>query len=146
MTKAHFSPSPISLCLRSQLFLSCWVLSHCLRHYWTRWFSGILPVASALSNRVRNYWQWQGFEDSDDQIWSDLPFSLLQLFNKVDVGETLSVDTISTYLKRKFPKANAERILGVESEYDDKRKVRKWSSLYFLFYVHWKQLFLIYLQ
>lgn len=63
-------------------------------------------------------------EDSD-QIWSA---TLLQLYNKVDVGETLSVDTITTYLKRKFPKASAERILGVESEYDDKRKVRKLNS------------------
>uniref|UniRef100_A0A3Q3JAS6 UDP-glucose ceramide glucosyltransferase-like 1 n=1 Tax=Monopterus albus TaxID=43700 RepID=A0A3Q3JAS6_MONAL len=43
------------------------------------------------------------------------------LYSKVHVGETLSVDTLTDYLKRKFPKANAERILGVESEYDDKR-------------------------
>uniref|UniRef100_A0A669DNE1 UDP-glucose glycoprotein glucosyltransferase 2 n=1 Tax=Oreochromis niloticus TaxID=8128 RepID=A0A669DNE1_ORENI len=48
--------------------------------------------------------------------------TLLQLYSKVDVGETLSADTITAYLKRKFPKANSERILGVESEYDDKRK------------------------
>uniref|UniRef100_A0A665TBG3 UDP-glucose ceramide glucosyltransferase-like 1 n=1 Tax=Echeneis naucrates TaxID=173247 RepID=A0A665TBG3_ECHNA len=38
------------------------------------------------------------------------------------VGDTLSVDTLSAYLKKKFPKANAERIIGKESEYDDKRK------------------------
>uniref|UniRef100_A0A8C9X179 UDP-glucose ceramide glucosyltransferase-like 1 n=1 Tax=Sander lucioperca TaxID=283035 RepID=A0A8C9X179_SANLU len=49
-------------------------------------------------------------------------YDLSQLYNKVDAGKTLSADTISAYLKRKFPKANAERILGVESEYDDKRK------------------------
>uniref|UniRef100_A0A4W6FY48 UDP-glucose ceramide glucosyltransferase-like 1 n=1 Tax=Lates calcarifer TaxID=8187 RepID=A0A4W6FY48_LATCA len=49
-------------------------------------------------------------------------YDLSQLYNRVDVGETLSVDTLSAYLKRKFPKASAERILGVESEYDDKRK------------------------
>lgn len=41
------------------------------------------------------------------------------------MGETLSVDTLTAYLKRKFPKANAERILGPESEYDDIRKVKK---------------------
>ncbi|XP_030613605.1 UDP-glucose:glycoprotein glucosyltransferase 2 isoform X3 [Archocentrus centrarchus] len=55
----------------------------------------------------------------------DLPqalMSMVSLYSKVDVGETLSADTISAYLKRKFPKANSERILGVESEYDDKRK------------------------
>uniref|UniRef100_A0AAQ5YWJ2 UDP-glucose ceramide glucosyltransferase-like 1 n=1 Tax=Amphiprion ocellaris TaxID=80972 RepID=A0AAQ5YWJ2_AMPOC len=49
-------------------------------------------------------------------------YDLSQLYNTVDVGETLSVDTVSSYLKRKFPKANSERILGVDSEYDDKRK------------------------
>uniref|UniRef100_I3JP69 UDP-glucose ceramide glucosyltransferase-like 1 n=1 Tax=Oreochromis niloticus TaxID=8128 RepID=I3JP69_ORENI len=55
----------------------------------------------------------------------DLPqalMSVVSLYSKVDVGETLSADTITAYLKRKFPKANSERILGVESEYDDKRK------------------------
>ena len=45
------------------------------------------------------------------------------MYNKVDIGETLSVDTVSAYLKRKFPKANVDSILGVDSEYDDKRKV-----------------------
>lgn len=54
------------------------------------------------------------------------------MYNKVDVGETLSIDTVTAYLKRKFPKANAERILGIESEYDDKRKVRKLFTLSFL--------------
>uniref|UniRef100_A0A3P8U913 UDP-glucose ceramide glucosyltransferase-like 1 n=1 Tax=Amphiprion percula TaxID=161767 RepID=A0A3P8U913_AMPPE len=53
----------------------------------------------------------------------DLSQALMSmLYNTVDVGETLSVDTVSSYLKRKFPKANSERILGVDSEYDDKRK------------------------
>ena len=61
-----------------------------------------------------------------DEWWSGLVclFMLLQMYSKVDIGETLSVDAVSSYLKRKFPKANAERILGVDSEYDDKRKVR----------------------
>ncbi|XP_033842246.1 UDP-glucose:glycoprotein glucosyltransferase 2 isoform X1 [Periophthalmus magnuspinnatus] len=48
--------------------------------------------------------------------------STVSLYNKVDAGEQLSVDTISAYLKRKFPKANAERILGLDSEYDERRK------------------------
>lgn len=55
--------------------------------------------------------------------------TLLQLYNKVDVGEMLSVDTLTAFLKRKFPKANAERILGTESEYDENRKVIKWFYL-----------------
>lgn len=47
----------------------------------------------------------------------------MQIYNRVEVGETLSVDTITAYLKKKFPKANAARILGVDSSYDDNRKV-----------------------
>ncbi|KAM7380489.1 hypothetical protein PAMP_003781 [Pampus punctatissimus] len=59
---------------------------------------------------------------ADEYDVSQALMSMVSLYNKVDVGKKLSVDTISAYLKRKFPKANAERILGVESEYDDKRK------------------------
>uniref|UniRef100_A0A8C7Y8Z4 UDP-glucose ceramide glucosyltransferase-like 1 n=1 Tax=Oryzias sinensis TaxID=183150 RepID=A0A8C7Y8Z4_9TELE len=44
------------------------------------------------------------------------------LYSKMDVGGTLSAGTISAYLKRKYPKANPENILGAESEYDYKRK------------------------
>ncbi|XP_045909331.1 UDP-glucose:glycoprotein glucosyltransferase 2 isoform X2 [Micropterus dolomieu] len=59
---------------------------------------------------------------ADEYDLSQALMSMLSLYGQVDVGGTLSVDTISAYLKRKFPKANAERILGAESEYDDKRK------------------------
>lgn len=38
--------------------------------------------------------------------------------------------TIVEYMKRKFPKANAKRILGVESEYDDQRQVNSMYSRY----------------
>ncbi|XP_072300712.1 UDP-glucose:glycoprotein glucosyltransferase 2 isoform X2 [Eucyclogobius newberryi] len=48
--------------------------------------------------------------------------SIVSLYNKVDAGEQLSVDTISAYIKRKFPKANVEKILGDDSEYDERRK------------------------
>uniref|UniRef100_A0A3B4WND5 UDP-glucose ceramide glucosyltransferase-like 1 n=1 Tax=Seriola lalandi dorsalis TaxID=1841481 RepID=A0A3B4WND5_SERLL len=59
---------------------------------------------------------------ADEYDLSQALMSMVSMYNKVDVGETLSVDTLSAYLKRKFPKANAERIFGAESEYDDKRK------------------------
>uniref|UniRef100_A0A8C7JBA3 UDP-glucose ceramide glucosyltransferase-like 1 n=1 Tax=Oncorhynchus kisutch TaxID=8019 RepID=A0A8C7JBA3_ONCKI len=49
-------------------------------------------------------------------------YDLSQMYNKVEIGEALSVDTVSAYLKKKFPKASAARILGEDSEYDDKRK------------------------
>ncbi|XP_077946523.1 UDP-glucose:glycoprotein glucosyltransferase 2 isoform X5 [Gasterosteus aculeatus] len=59
---------------------------------------------------------------ADEYDLSQTLMSMVSMYNKVEAGEMLSVDAISAYLKRKFPKANAERILGVESEYDDKRK------------------------
>ncbi|XP_026150996.1 UDP-glucose:glycoprotein glucosyltransferase 2 [Mastacembelus armatus] len=59
---------------------------------------------------------------ADEYDLSQALMSMVSLYSKVDVGETLSVDTLSAYVKRKFPKANAKRILGVDSEYDDKRK------------------------
>ncbi|XP_063744551.1 UDP-glucose:glycoprotein glucosyltransferase 2 isoform X4 [Eleginops maclovinus] len=59
---------------------------------------------------------------ADEYDLSQALISMVSLYNKVEVGGTLSVEAISAYLKRKFPKANAEMILGVESEYDEKRK------------------------
>lgn len=56
----------------------------------------------------------------------------LQMYNKVDVGDSLSVDTVTAYLKKKFPKANAAKILGVDSSYDNKRKV---GCIYFYFII-----------
>lgn len=47
------------------------------------------------------------------------------MYSKIDAGETLTVDAVIDYLKRKFPRAGAERILATESEYDEKRQVRK---------------------
>uniref|UniRef100_A0A8B9KM65 UDP-glucose ceramide glucosyltransferase-like 1 n=1 Tax=Astyanax mexicanus TaxID=7994 RepID=A0A8B9KM65_ASTMX len=47
---------------------------------------------------------------------------LSMMYNRVDVGDSLSVETVTAYLKKKFPKANTAKILGVESSYDDKRK------------------------
>uniref|UniRef100_A0A8C2EL15 UDP-glucose glycoprotein glucosyltransferase 2 n=1 Tax=Cyprinus carpio TaxID=7962 RepID=A0A8C2EL15_CYPCA len=48
--------------------------------------------------------------------------SMVSVYNRVEVGETLSVDTVTAYLKKKFKKANADRILGVDSSYDENRK------------------------
>ncbi|XP_060731662.1 UDP-glucose:glycoprotein glucosyltransferase 2 isoform X3 [Tachysurus vachellii] len=48
--------------------------------------------------------------------------SMVSMYNKVDVGDSLSVDAVTSYLKKKFPKANAAKILGVDSSYEDKRK------------------------
>ncbi|CAN9497714.1 unnamed protein product [Ophioblennius macclurei] len=59
---------------------------------------------------------------ADEYDLSQALMSAVSLYNKVNAGETLSTDTVTAYLKKKFPKANPERILGVESEYDDRRK------------------------
>uniref|UniRef100_A0A8C5AD04 UDP-glucose ceramide glucosyltransferase-like 1 n=1 Tax=Gadus morhua TaxID=8049 RepID=A0A8C5AD04_GADMO len=48
--------------------------------------------------------------------------SVVSMYSKIRVGESLSVDTITAFLKRKFPKANAGRILGLDSEYDERRQ------------------------
>lgn len=40
------------------------------------------------------------------------------------------METIAEYMKRKFPKANAKRVLGVESEYDDQRQVNSMYNRY----------------
>ncbi|XP_019129729.2 UDP-glucose:glycoprotein glucosyltransferase 2 isoform X2 [Larimichthys crocea] len=59
---------------------------------------------------------------ADEYDLSQALMSMLSLYNRIGVGETLSVDTVTDYLKKKFPKANAERILSAESEYDYKRQ------------------------
>nr|XP_014348824.1 PREDICTED: UDP-glucose:glycoprotein glucosyltransferase 2 [Latimeria chalumnae] len=48
--------------------------------------------------------------------------SLLDMFNKVQAGEKLTVDHIVNGLKKKSPHADIQGILGKESEYDEKRK------------------------
>ncbi|CAL8404904.1 unnamed protein product [Boreogadus saida] len=48
--------------------------------------------------------------------------SVVSMYSKIRVGESLSVDTITAFLKRNFPKANAGRILGLDSEYDERRQ------------------------
>ncbi len=53
----------------------------------------------------------------------------IQIYNRVEVGEFLSVDTVTAYMKKKFPKANAARIIGVDSSYDDNRKVMQLHSV-----------------
>lgn len=45
------------------------------------------------------------------------------------------METIAEYMKRKFPKANAKRILGVESEYDDQRQVNSMNNRYNSIYI-----------
>ncbi|XP_061648088.1 UDP-glucose:glycoprotein glucosyltransferase 2 isoform X4 [Phyllopteryx taeniolatus] len=59
---------------------------------------------------------------ADEYDLSQALISMASLYNRVDEGEALTTDTISAFLKSKFPKAKAERIFGAKSEYDDRRK------------------------
>ncbi|XP_015244179.1 PREDICTED: UDP-glucose:glycoprotein glucosyltransferase 2-like isoform X1 [Cyprinodon variegatus] len=59
---------------------------------------------------------------TDEYDLSQAVMSIVSLYKTVKAGEILSTDTISAYLKKKYPKADEERILGVDSEYDYKRK------------------------
>uniref|UniRef100_A0A6Q2Y8C2 UDP-glucose ceramide glucosyltransferase-like 1 n=1 Tax=Esox lucius TaxID=8010 RepID=A0A6Q2Y8C2_ESOLU len=52
----------------------------------------------------------------------DLSHALMSMVSVMEIGETLSVNTVSAFIKKNFPKASASRILGEDSEYDDKRK------------------------
>ncbi|XP_041663125.1 UDP-glucose:glycoprotein glucosyltransferase 2 [Cheilinus undulatus] len=93
-----------------------------------------IPLRIGFVFVVNNKEEIDGFSDAgvgfyrllnyiaDEYDSSQALISMFSLYKKVDIGESLSVETISAYLKNKFPKASAERILGVESEYDDKRK------------------------
>ncbi|KAG7503243.1 hypothetical protein JOB18_034256 [Solea senegalensis] len=59
---------------------------------------------------------------ADEYDLSQALMSMISLYSKIDVGELLTVDALTSFLKRKFPSANAKRILGAESEYDYTRK------------------------
>ncbi|KAL0963881.1 hypothetical protein UPYG_G00314810 [Umbra pygmaea] len=59
---------------------------------------------------------------ADEYDLSHALTSIVSMYNKVEIGETLTVNTLTAYTKKKFPKASAARILGKDSEYDDKRK------------------------
>lgn len=50
------------------------------------------------------------------------------MYRQVDEGEILSVDNVKRILHRQFPQADMEEILGLDSDYDDKRKVERVES------------------
>ncbi|XP_028929420.1 UDP-glucose:glycoprotein glucosyltransferase 2 isoform X3 [Ornithorhynchus anatinus] len=48
--------------------------------------------------------------------------SIVNMYHKVKKGETLTVDNVKSVLQNEFPHADLQEILGVDSEYDEKRK------------------------
>ncbi|XP_053311337.1 UDP-glucose:glycoprotein glucosyltransferase 2 [Spea bombifrons] len=72
---------------------------------------------------------WRAFnfiaEESDvAQAFS----SLISMYNKVDDGETLTLDIVKSVLKYEFPKADIEQVLGSHSEYS--RKIKAGATFY----------------
>ncbi|XP_032082255.1 UDP-glucose:glycoprotein glucosyltransferase 2 isoform X2 [Thamnophis elegans] len=66
---------------------------------------------------------WRAFNFIAEEL--DIPHafvSLLYMYRQVGEGEILSVDNVKRILYRQFPQADLEEILGLDSEYDDKRK------------------------
>ncbi|XP_054602856.1 UDP-glucose:glycoprotein glucosyltransferase 2 isoform X4 [Nothobranchius furzeri] len=59
---------------------------------------------------------------ADEYDLSQAVMSIVSLYNQVEEGQMLSAEMISAYLKRKYPKVNPEKVLGVNSEYDYGRK------------------------
>uniref|UniRef100_A0A3B3SHB9 UDP-glucose ceramide glucosyltransferase-like 1 n=1 Tax=Paramormyrops kingsleyae TaxID=1676925 RepID=A0A3B3SHB9_9TELE len=47
---------------------------------------------------------------------------MVSMYKKVAEGEALSAADVASYLKKKFPKASAAKVLGIDTMYDDRRK------------------------
>ncbi|KAJ8252912.1 hypothetical protein GJAV_G00206940 [Gymnothorax javanicus] len=59
---------------------------------------------------------------ADEYDFSQAFVSMVSLYSRVEAGESLSVETVVAFLKKKFPSANAAKVLGPESPYDVRRK------------------------
>ncbi|XP_062861510.1 UDP-glucose:glycoprotein glucosyltransferase 2 [Trichomycterus rosablanca] len=93
-----------------------------------------IPLRIGFVLIVNNDEKVDGYEDAGVALFRVLNYiteeydvtqallSMVSMYNKVDVGDSLTVGTVTAYLKKKFPKANAAKIIGVDSSYDHKRK------------------------
>ncbi|XP_078402036.1 UDP-glucose:glycoprotein glucosyltransferase 2 isoform X2 [Cetorhinus maximus] len=48
--------------------------------------------------------------------------SIVAICNQVQDGESLTVDTVINFMKKKYPRVSVQNILDVDSEFDDQRK------------------------
>ncbi|XP_059502942.1 UDP-glucose:glycoprotein glucosyltransferase 2 [Stegostoma tigrinum] len=48
--------------------------------------------------------------------------SIVAIFKQVQDGESLTVDNVVSFMKKKYPQVDVQNILGVDSEFDDQRK------------------------
>ncbi|TSO88057.1 UDP-glucose:glycoprotein glucosyltransferase 2 [Bagarius yarrelli] len=76
---------------------------------------GVYTDAGVAFFRVFNYL-------SEEYDITQAFLSMVSIYKKVNVGDSLSVDTVTAYIKKKFPKANLAKILGVDTIHDYKRK------------------------
>ena len=51
-------------------------------------------------------------------------FFFLQIYNKVRTGEKVKVEHVVSVLEKKYPYVEVNSILGIDSAYDQNRKVR----------------------
>ncbi|XP_007441084.1 UDP-glucose:glycoprotein glucosyltransferase 2, partial [Python bivittatus] len=66
---------------------------------------------------------WRAFNYVAEEV--DIPqafVSVINMYHEVKDGGVLSVDHVKRVLRRQFPHADMEEILGVDSDYDHKRK------------------------
>ncbi|XP_053563810.1 UDP-glucose:glycoprotein glucosyltransferase 2 [Bombina bombina] len=66
---------------------------------------------------------WRAFNYiADEGDMAQAFFSLINMYNKVDDGEMLTVDIVKSVLKKEFPQADVNHVLGLHSEYSLKLK------------------------
>ncbi|XP_043547391.1 UDP-glucose:glycoprotein glucosyltransferase 2 isoform X1 [Chiloscyllium plagiosum] len=59
---------------------------------------------------------------AEDSELSHAFSSIVAIFNQVQDGESLTVDNVVSFMKKKYPRVDVQNILGVDSEFDDQRK------------------------
>ncbi|XP_075708508.1 UDP-glucose:glycoprotein glucosyltransferase 2 [Rhinoderma darwinii] len=66
---------------------------------------------------------WRAFNYMADESDTTHAFSsLISMYNKVDHSESLTVDIVKSVLKKQFPLADLDSVLGLNSEYNPKLK------------------------
>lgn len=61
--------------------------------------------------------------------------SLVQIYNKVKTGDQLKVQHVVSVLEKQYPYVEVNSILGIDSAYDQNRKVRINETAFFHFFL-----------
>lgn len=57
------------------------------------------------------------------------------MYNKVNAGEKLKVEHVISVLEKQYPYVEVNSILGIDSAYDQNRKVRNSYYCYYLYFL-----------